>query len=83
MTELFLVRHAETVFNQQRRIQGQSESDLSETGVMQAEALARRLAREEFSAIYSSDLKRAYQTAEHAATRTGHPITVNRRGTIA
>ena len=79
MTEVLLVRHAETVFNQQRRIQGQSESDLSEAGVIQAKALAHRLARENFSTIYTSDLKRAYQTAEHAATRTGHPITVEVR----
>jgi probable phosphoglycerate mutase len=74
MTEILLVRHGETLWNQQGRMQGQHDSPLTPTGLHQARRLARRLAQVEFVALYSSDLGRAHQTARCIADETGHEI---------
>ncbi|KPK80518.1 MAG: hypothetical protein AMJ81_11975 [Phycisphaerae bacterium SM23_33] len=72
--ELIVIRHGETVWNRQARLQGQKDPDLSPKGVAQAEMLAERVARESFAALISSDLKRAMQTAEAIGRRTGHKV---------
>ena len=74
MTEILLVRHGETFWNQQGRMQGQHDSPLTVTGLHQARQLARRLGQMQFSALYSSDLGRAHQTARCIADETGHDI---------
>ena len=63
---LLLVRHGETVWNQENRWQGQADVPLSETGRAQARRLAQRLRAEgrPVRAIYASDLSRAFHTAE-------------------
>lgn len=61
--ELWLIRHGETDWNRGGRIQGHSESTLTERGRAQAEQLALRLADTEFDRIYCSDLDRAQKTA--------------------
>jgi probable phosphoglycerate mutase len=66
MLELWLIRHAETLWNAQRRIQGQSDAPLSARGVAQAERLALRLNGVPFERVYSSDTRRALHTAEIA-----------------
>jgi len=63
-TRLLLVRHAQTDWNADGRFMGQRDIELSAIGLRQAEAVGRRLARERPQAIYTSDLKRAWQTAE-------------------
>jgi len=63
LDEIILVRHGHTIFNEQGRYQGQMDTELSQTGLKQAAAVARRLQRENISAVYSSDLRRAGQTA--------------------
>lgn len=73
-TRLCLVRHGETAWNAERRIQGQLDVPLSAVGHAQARAAANWLAREEFAAIYSSDLARALHTAEAAAHLLKLPI---------
>jgi len=71
MTEVLLVRHGETLWNTEGRIQGHLDSPLSSAGVAQAEVLARRLAAERPDGLYTSDLGRALQTAEPIACATG------------
>jgi bisphosphoglycerate-dependent phosphoglycerate mutase len=59
-TRVFLVRHGETLWNQEQRCQGFSDVALSEKGIEQAERLGRYLAKLIYlSAVYSSDLIRA------------------------
>src|SRR5690242_1187026 len=70
-TVIFLARHAETLWNVERRFQGHLDSDLTERGRQQAERLAERLASEPLAAVYSSDLGRSRTTAEVVASRHG------------
>ena len=74
MASLTLIRHAETIWNRERRMQGQTDTPLSDVGRMQAAALGERLAKESFVALYSSDLTRAWDTAHAIAQRTGHDV---------
>ncbi len=64
---LILVRHGESEWNRIGRYQGQMDAPLSDLGLQQAEALAKRLASEKFAAIYSSPLQRARRTADAIA----------------
>ncbi|GAB2224015.1 hypothetical protein Drorol1_Dr00004761 [Drosera rotundifolia] len=71
-TEIILVRHGETDWNALGKLQGQLDVDLNEVGRQQAVAVAERLSTEpHVSAVYSSDLKRAYETAEIIAAKCG------------
>lgn len=64
LTRLCLVRHGETEWNAERRIQGQIDVDLNANGRRQAAAAGRWLRGAGIAAIYSSDLKRAWNTAQ-------------------
>jgi probable phosphoglycerate mutase len=74
LTRICLARHGETNWNLERRVQGQLNIPLNVKGFAQAEALARELAGERFDRIYSSDLRRALQTAAPIASRLGLPV---------
>jgi len=76
---LILVRHGETIWNDERRYQGEADLPLSESGEIQARQVAVRLADEAIDLIYSSDLKRALQTADRVAAVHGTKIIVERR----
>lgn len=60
--ELWLVRHGQSTWNAEGRIQGHKDAPLSDLGKQQASALANRLAHLEFDAYHSSDSSRAYDT---------------------
>jgi 2,3-bisphosphoglycerate-dependent phosphoglycerate mutase len=70
-TRICLVRHGETEWNAARRIQGQIDIGLNETGVRQAEAAGRWLKTVGIVALYSSDLKRAWRTAQAIGQELG------------
>jgi probable phosphoglycerate mutase len=70
-TRLFLLRHGQTAWNAEARIQGQMDIPLDATGLWQAERLALALQGEGIQAIVSSDLQRAGQTAAPLARATG------------
>jgi probable phosphoglycerate mutase len=71
---LLLWRHGLTAWNAEGRIQGQTDAELADEGVRQAEKAAELLAALGPAAIVSSDLSRARDTAEVLATRTGLPL---------
>jgi probable phosphoglycerate mutase len=79
MTRLLIVRHGETQWNRESRIQGHADSALTAQGIAQAQALGERLARERIDHLYSSDLGRALETARIIAARTGHGVRVEPR----
>ncbi|MBU1262532.1 histidine phosphatase family protein [bacterium] len=75
--ELYLIRHGESNWNRIDRVQGQSDPYLSKKGKEQAEVLAERLKTVNFSFLYSSHLKRAYQTAKAISSKICLPIKVD------
>jgi probable phosphoglycerate mutase len=70
-TRICMVRHGETDWNAERRIQGHIDIPLNPAGQAQAEATAGGLAGQDFAAAYSSDLRRAWETARIAAAPLG------------
>jgi len=78
-TTVIVVRHAETTWNRERRMQGTTDTALSDVGRAQAEALARRLADEAFTMVYSSDLSRAHDTARVIARHSRRPLRLDPR----
>ena len=78
MTKLLLARHGETDWNREHRWQGHSDTPLNDLGREQARALADELEQEPLVAIYSSDLRRAYETAREVADRKGMDVIVDR-----
>ncbi|NMG14775.1 histidine phosphatase family protein [Aromatoleum bremense] len=75
-TRLCLVRHGETAWNAERRLQGHLDVPLNEIGHVQAEATAASLAGHRFAAFYCSDLRRAQQTAAAAGRTLGFGATL-------
>lgn len=76
-TNIILIRHGETAWNAERRLQGHIDIALNAEGARQADALAGALAREPVDLIAASDLKRAGQTAAAAAGRLGLPVRID------
>ncbi len=75
VTRIIAIRHGETAWNVDTRIQGQLDIPLNDTGRWQAERLARALAaREAIDVVYTSDLLRAWETARPVAEATGAPL---------
>lgn len=77
MTEILLIRHGETAWNAEKRLQGHLDVPLNEEGLRQAAALGRALLDEEFDIIISSDLQRARQTAQAIAAPRGMEVKID------
>jgi broad specificity phosphatase PhoE len=73
-TSVYLIRHAETVWNAERRMQGRLDAPLSERGVQQLAALTEAMRRVPVVAVYTSPLGRALRTAQ--AVAEPHGLTV-------
>lgn len=78
MVDIVLIRHGETAWNAERRLQGHLDVDLNETGLRQAELVAQALQNERFDALYCSDLSRARKTAAALAAAQGLTPVVDR-----
>jgi probable phosphoglycerate mutase len=76
---IYLARHGRTPYNHEGRFQGQGDVPLDETGLRQAQELAENAAPYGFVALYASPLRRARQTAEAVAARTGLEIVFDDR----
>ncbi len=74
MLKLVVVRHAESQWNPIGRYQGLLDPDLTQRGRLQAEALASELKKESISRIYTSPLKRTYETAKIIAQKLRVPL---------
>lgn len=74
VTRLYLIRHGQSAGNAEGRFGGHGPTPLSELGQRQAELTAEALAKENISAVYSSDLYRAVQTAEPLSRLVGVPV---------
>lgn len=77
MTEILLIRHGETAWNAVRKLQGHLNIPLNAEGRRQAQALAAGLQQEKLTAIISSDLQRAMQTAGEIARLQGLPTRID------
>ncbi|KQW38756.1 histidine phosphatase family protein [Rhizobacter sp. Root404] len=73
-TRVLAIRHGETAWNVDGRIQGQLDVPLNETGRWQVHRLALAMAEEDIAAVYSSDLLRALETAQAVARGSGDPV---------
>ncbi len=76
--QLILIRHGETLWNREGRVQGVSDVELSTTGMEQARKLARSLAKADIGVLHASPLKRAYQTADIINRFHGKTIHIHR-----
>lgn len=75
--EFIFLRHGQTDWNVEGRLQGRSDRPLDDDGIAQAHAAADQLMDEKVNLIVSSPLKRAQQTAEVVAKRLGFPVDVD------
>ncbi len=79
VTRIVAIRHGETAWNVDTRLQGHLDIPLNATGRWQAERTAGALVEEGISAIYSSDLLRALQTAEALGAAIALPVATDTR----
>lgn len=78
MTRLYIVRHGETEWNREKRTQGCSNDySLSQEGKLQAIAAAKRFKDLHLDTIYSSDLKRAFETAQEISKAVSVPVNIS------
>jgi len=78
-TRLIVLRHGETAWNVDTRIQGQLDIGLNATGARQAQQLGAALADETVAAVYASDLSRAWDTARAVAASLGLEVVAEPR----
>ncbi|WKB54891.1 histidine phosphatase family protein [Eleftheria terrae] len=74
LTRVIAIRHGETAWNLDARLQGHLDIPLNDTGRWQAARVAQALSEESLDAIYASDLSRAHETAQAIAAVAGLPV---------
>ena len=79
ISKVVVIRHGETLWNVDRKLQGQGNSDLTKLGVKQAELAAGAIQAEKFDFCYSSDLPRCIHTAEIITRNLGLDIITDER----
>ena len=79
LLDILLVRHGQTKWNVEMRLQGTLDSDLTETGIFQAKKLSERLTDIEFSKVYASPSGRTMKTAELVLGNRVSPIVTDER----
>lgn len=77
MTKIYLIRHGQSEWNVLNKIQGQVNTELTELGKKQGQAIANRLMNSNIDFIYSSDLNRALDTAKIIAEKINKPLVIN------
>jgi probable phosphoglycerate mutase len=77
LTNIILIRHGETAWNAERRLQGHLDIPLNGEGERQARLLAEALSPEAIDIVVASDLQRARQTAQAVATLRGLPLQID------
>lgn len=78
--EIYIMRHGETVWNTERRLQGGTDIELNENGIRLAQLTSEKMREINFDKIYSSPLKRAYMTAD--IIRAGRDIPIYKSSLI-
>ncbi|WP_353892521.1 histidine phosphatase family protein [Proteinivorax hydrogeniformans] len=74
---LILVRHGQTKWNLQKKIQGSTDTELSQQGIEEGRLVAKRLSTWDIDYLYSSDLKRAAKTAQLISEYHPKPLPIN------
>lgn len=77
--KIYFVRHGETQYNVEKRMQGFCDSPLTETGIIQAKSVGKGLSDIEFNAIYTSDSQRVIDTANYAIGDRKIPFSIDPR----
>jgi len=78
VTRILAIRHGETAWNVDTRIQGQLDVPLNGTGRWQARRLGQAMGGESIHAVYASDLARAFETAKAIGEAIGKPVVTDR-----
>ena len=76
--EFLLFRHGQTDWNLEKRCQGHKDIPLNETGLNEAKELSNKFSKIQLQVIYSSDLKRAVQTAEFLSSKKDIPLLLSK-----
>ncbi|MCH4890156.1 histidine phosphatase family protein [Acidaminobacter sp. JC074] len=69
MTKIYLIRHGETEWNRLTKLQGREDISLNQTGLMQADKVSEYFCDKKLDLVFSSPLKRAYETADVIAKK--------------
>lgn len=77
--KLYFVRHGETQYNVQKRVQGFCDSPLTDNGIAQAKSVGMGLSEIDFDAVYASESQRVIDTAQHAIGHRNIPIMTDPR----
>lgn len=79
MKEIYFIRHGQTLFNQQDKVQGWCDSPLTDKGIEVAKRLGKALKDYQFDAVYASTSERAFDTANYVMGHRGPQVILDKR----